>query len=320
MNWIIVFVVFLLSACSGKSTNKTLPTQLVDTQASAVTQVVQPRKLTKGEALYLRNCADCHGWEGRGNGPAAEYIDVATPVLQNSQLLNNQSEQQFVDWVLNPTSKLQVTDKAGPQTNTEASALLAYLRKQPGINWAQTEAGQETYDQLCANCHGLYGHGDGSFSAEMPVPMPDLSTASYQNQYNDQELLSFISQGKGAMPGFDEVLSAQEIREVLAFVRLLSPGYESYDKYCTTCHGADGAPVQLLEINEGEGTESEFIDISIPTLDAKYLNAHTDAQLIPKIQHMLKQNQVSMLHFSGDIKPDEATQIFRYLRDVMIND
>lgn len=223
MNWIIVLVVFLLSACSGEPINKASPIQHVDAQASAVTPAVQPRKFTKGEALYMRNCADCHGWEGRGNGPAAEYVDVVTPVLQNSQLLSNQSEQQFVDWVLNvPTTKLQVTDKPGPQTNAEASALLAYLRKQPGIDWAHAEAGQEIYDQLCANCHGLYGHGDGSFSAEMPVPMPDLSTASYQNQYNDQELLNIISQGKGAMPGVDEVLSSQEISEVLTFVRLLS--------------------------------------------------------------------------------------------------
>jgi hypothetical protein len=36
----------------------------------------QPRRLSQGEALYLRHCAGYHGWEGQGDGPIARILEV----------------------------------------------------------------------------------------------------------------------------------------------------------------------------------------------------------------------------------------------------
>ncbi|MFB6346870.1 MAG: cytochrome c, partial [bacterium] len=33
-----------------------------------------PEPHRSGKAIYERNCASCHGTNGRGNGPAAEYL------------------------------------------------------------------------------------------------------------------------------------------------------------------------------------------------------------------------------------------------------
>ena len=38
-------------------------------------------KSTIGEAEYQNNCASCHGVEGKGDGPFAEYLKAGTPSL-----------------------------------------------------------------------------------------------------------------------------------------------------------------------------------------------------------------------------------------------
>jgi mono/diheme cytochrome c family protein len=54
---------------------------------------------------------------------------------------------------------------------------------------------------------------------------------------NDTDLIHTITNGKGTMPGAGDVLTAHEIRAVAAFLRVLSPGYELYDRFCACCHG-----------------------------------------------------------------------------------
>ena len=40
-------------------------------------QGVQYVPTTRGETLFRLHCAGCHGEEGRGDGPVAEYLKVA---------------------------------------------------------------------------------------------------------------------------------------------------------------------------------------------------------------------------------------------------
>lgn len=313
---ILMMVTFLvLVGCSGKPATDALESM----QEALPELVIKPHKLTKGEALYLRNCADCHGWAGHGNGPAAEYMDAPIPELQQSKLLSESSESQFIAWVLSGSvEKVQIADKAGPQTDAEVAFLIAYIRRLNTIDWSEVGAGQEVYDQLCANCHGLYGRGDGDFSVQMPVSLTDLSTASYQNQHSDAELVAIITQGKDAMPGMGDVLSTQEIKAVTAFMRLFSPGYESYDRFCAACHSSDGMPVEFL-VQIGEAHKVEFEQGVIPVFDKAYLAAHTDQQLAPKVQHMLKNTKTTMVHFSGELQANEVRLIHQYLRSLYKN-
>ena len=313
MKWSIVLILFLLAGCPRDPVSKVSSTEIEKTLTQTSPLTVQPRKFTKGEALYIRNCADCHGWEGRGNGPAAEFINTPLPVLQSSEFIAKKSESQFVDWVLNgPALKIKVANGAGLQTDSEVTALLAFIRKLPTIDWNKTDVGQENYDELCVNCHGLYGRGDGIFATQMPVQLPDLSASGYLNQYSDEKLIQIIGKGKNAMPGVEDILNKQEIEAVITFVRIFSPGYENYDRLCADCHGVDGSPIQFVILNE-ENDRVNFDDVDMPVFDDAYLKAHTDKQLIPKIQHMLDDIPSNMPHFAGYLKEEEVRQIFRYL-------
>ena len=190
--------------------------------------------------------------------------------------------------------------------------IIAHIRKLDTIDWDKVDAGQAIFDELCANCHGFYGHGDGVFSSKMPVPLPDLSSENFQNQHSDAELLQIISQGKNAMHGVAEHLSTEETKAVSAFVRLLSPGYESYDRFCASCHSSDGLSMQAVNLTE-EQQDIEFENITIPDFDRTYLEAHSDEQLSLKVRYMLEDNRMSMRHFPEDLKPNEVRLIYQYL-------
>ncbi len=323
MKWSVALLSLFLSSCSREpvilSTSETV--SIKEAPPSLTHSSIQPRKFSKGEALYIRNCADCHGWEGKGGGPAVEYMDVPTPVLQHSDLLAKQSEGQFVDWVLyGVTPKLKTKEMAGPQTDYQVNLLISHIRKLNMINWDQVSMGQAIYDELCANCHGLYGLGDGAFAPKMPVPLPDLSAIDYQNQHSDAELEHIISKGKNAMPGVAEVLTSEEITAVSAFVRILSPGYESYDRFCASCHGTDGLPMEFVisteeQVDENQQQDIEFENITIPAFDTTYLDTHSDQQLASRVQHMLEDNRVTMLHFADDLQENEIRLIYQYLRN-----
>ena len=325
MKWLIVLVIFLLVGCSNEpvsinpvTENTESPAQIKKTLSQSPLSTIQPRKFSKGEALYINYCADCHGWEGRGSGHADKFLDIPVPILLRNELLAEKSENQFVDWVLSGSAlQLQLAEDAVPQTDTEVAVILAYIKKLPTIDWSKIEAGQKVYDELCLSCHGLYGHGDGGLAYKMPGPLPDLSALDYQTQHSDEDLLQIIAKGKDAMPGTEDVLNTEEINSVIAFVRLLSPGYESYDRFCVVCHGADGTPMQIVALNEDEEQGIEFSNIDLPTFDDAYIKAHTDEQLILKIQHMLGSERVTMPHFAGYIKQDEVREIFRYLSGLL---
>lgn len=314
MNRLILVTVFFLAGC----TDKTVPVNKLGPEAQVEKPSVQPQKFSAGEVLYINNCSDCHGWEGRGNGQAAKLMGISAPILLHEELVTEKSENKFVDWVLSGKAlKLQLAENTSPQTKEEFTALLTYLKKLPTVDWEEIDAGQQVYDGLCVNCHGLYGHGDGGLASQIPGPLKDISNFDYQQKHSDAELQQIIAKGRGAMPGNEDVLNREEIKSVTAFVRFLTPGYEKYDRFCAGCHGLDGSPVEIVALSEDEREDIGFESIDMPTFDDAYFKSHTDQQIIVKIQHMWEQEAITMPHFAEQLKPDQVRAIFRYLRSLI---
>ena len=106
---------------------------------------------------------------------------------------------------------------------------LACLLLWPLAGHAQdAAAGQEIYEQYCALCHGPEGKGDGSLSANLDPKPRDHTDGAYMNALNDAHLLNVIGAGGAAaglspiMPAWKDILSAQQIQDVVAFVRTLA--------------------------------------------------------------------------------------------------
>ena len=71
---------------------------------------------------------------------------------------------------------------------------------------------RESYRTLCAACHMQDARG-GSGAAIIPAlaANPKLGTAAYP--------ITIVLMGKGAMPGFGDVLTPQQISQVITYVR-----------------------------------------------------------------------------------------------------
>lgn len=75
------------------------------------------------------------------------------------------------------------------------------------------QKGREVYEMNCLACHGMGGH-----AVDMTIP----SFANGDRMFlMDQEMLQSIRNGKNLMPAFRGLLSDQEIRDVITYLRTL---------------------------------------------------------------------------------------------------
>jgi mono/diheme cytochrome c family protein len=84
------------------------------------------------------------------------------------------------------------------------------------------DLGAQVYAQRCALCHGSAGKGDGPAAASLNPKPRNHTDGSYMNAQTDEQLLTVIRDGKGAMPAWKAVLSEAEIQAVLKHVRTLA--------------------------------------------------------------------------------------------------
>ena len=106
---------------------------------------------------------------------------------------------------------------------------LACLLLWPFAGQAQdAKAGQEIYVQYCALCHGPQGKGDGSLSANLDPKPRNHTDGAYMNALSDAHLLKVIGDGGASvglspiMPPWKAILSAQQIQDLVGFVRTLA--------------------------------------------------------------------------------------------------
>src|SRR5215831_7097605 len=75
-----------------------------------------------------------------------------------------------------------------------------------------------TYKAKCAMCHGADGKGDAPAGRKTGVH----SFTSYEvKKQSDADLSQIISKGKNKMPAFESKLKAEEINELVSYVRKL---------------------------------------------------------------------------------------------------
>ncbi len=82
--------------------------------------------------------------------------------------------------------------------------------------------GATIYAQKCSPCHGAQGKGDGPLSKGLTTKPRNHTDGAYMKTRTDEDLLQVIRDGKPPMPPWGKVLSEQQMRSVLAYVRTLA--------------------------------------------------------------------------------------------------
>jgi mono/diheme cytochrome c family protein len=165
----------------------------------------------------------------------------------------------------------------------------------PGEANASTDSpGQQVYEKRCAICHGVNGRGDGPAAPSL-IPRPrDFTVGEYKykstapdEDASDDDLRHTIEYGlaASAMPYWKDILSQEEIDEVIKYIRAfslfgapesdpvslnvttrvdataasLARGGLLFEKSCSECHESDG---------RGDVRPAERIDdYPVPTRD-----------------------------------------------------
>jgi mono/diheme cytochrome c family protein len=98
---------------------------------------------------------------------------------------------------------------------------------------ADLPAGARIFADHCANCHGSDGKGGGTMihflatvrRANLPI---DLTSTSVMRAWTDEQLAAVIANGGKAMggstlmPAYQDKLSAEQIANLVAYIRSLS--------------------------------------------------------------------------------------------------
>lgn len=104
-----------------------------------------------------------------------------------------------------------------------ALALIAALPAQFAFSADGDSAkGKVVFERLCVACHGAQGKGDGP-AGLMMMPRPADFTSQKVKSKPDAELIKSIQEGRPptTMAAFKGQLSAQQISDVLAYIRSL---------------------------------------------------------------------------------------------------
>jgi mono/diheme cytochrome c family protein len=84
---------------------------------------------------------------------------------------------------------------------------------------AQAQTGGEAlYKAKCVACHGADGKGETTIGKANKVR--DLGSADVQAQ-NDDAIAGIIGNGKGKMPAYGKSLKADQIKDLVAYIRSL---------------------------------------------------------------------------------------------------
>jgi len=260
-----------------------------------------------GSALYARSCAPCHGADRRGDGPEATSFRPPPPPLTAASLADR-SDDALVARVRDGTP-LVLAPGAAPLERRlgRLEELTTYLERLPDVDWRRVDEGRAIYDARCAACHGPFGRPLDASALPPGVQRPprDLRDPELQRAQSDTELIVAMQHGRSAMPAIPGLRDPGQADAVVVFIRLLSPGFETYSIYCAACHGDDG---------RGDGVLAQGANRPGKAFDRAWRAAKDPEQLRIDVAHMTAAHGVTMPHLRGRVSDDELRAIVRWLK------
>jgi cbb3-type cytochrome oxidase subunit 1/mono/diheme cytochrome c family protein len=191
-------------------------------RASGETPVLDSAALSEsgetGEKLWLTLCAGCHGENGAGNGPAADWLRPRPVNLTQYDFTWQRLAQ--VLWHGVPGTAMPawrdipVADLTALATYVKAFAVEESIAP-PDQN--QLATGEQVYQNNCAQCHGDAGDGQGFAVSQLAIAPTDF-TSQRPSLGESVRVLNNGIEGSSMAPWTDR-LSESEILAVSYYLR-----------------------------------------------------------------------------------------------------
>ena len=192
--------------------------KLVAYGSKSITYITPPSSLVPlGEAVYMQNCASCHGTEA--NGVAANGTPGAYPNLRG---LGPATIDFWVESGRMPAAdprSVQAQRHPPRLSHTQALAIAAwvnsldpatpYIPHVNGISTAAVSDGFSLFALNCAACHTITGGGDALANGTNAPSIRNIPAT---------QVAEAIRTGPGNMPRFTGNLSDAQVRNIVAYV------------------------------------------------------------------------------------------------------
>ncbi len=284
-----------------------LTSEQLDALVSYTLSAAKGTSLEIGQELFTANCATCHGDFGEGGINPARPGDIIAPIstaeylkTRDDATLRNIIAQGQPNFGMSPFG----SSFGGPLDDDEIDALVAFIRSweanppvelPPEVAIEQiTLSGADIFQELCAQCHGPNGEGGIG---------PSFLTEEFKTTYTETLLFETINQGHEAtaMIGWGEVLSADQIQQLVDFIRQMEPQEEVveitsppsfstdilpiFEAKCVMCHGSMGGwDGSSYETTMTTGNNAPVVVPGDPEgslLGQKLLGTQTEGNIMP---------------------------------------
>jgi len=199
---------------------------------AADSQVIPPSKIVDASVLYARNCAGCHGRDGKG-GAAIALGDPVYLAIANDATLTRVT----ADGVPGTSMPAFAQHSGGLLSDSQIDAIVRGIR----VRWAKPDTlrdadpppyaaqvsgdpnrGATVFGAYCSPCHGADGHGGKRGSS--------IVDGSYLALVSDQNLRTTVLVGRpemgapdwrGDLPG--KPMSPEDVSDVVAWLAAQRP-------------------------------------------------------------------------------------------------
>lgn len=174
-----------------------------------------PEALQIGRNLFVNNCAQCHGSDGRGarsfpNLTDGEWLYGGEPELIKTSIVNGRNG------VMPPWGP--ALGDEGVQQVAEHVLSLSGREHDAGM----ASEGAQKFAMFCASCHGPDGTGNQIVGA------PDLTNDSWLHSGSRDAIVHAITNGlNNRMPAQGEILGEDRAHVLAAYVYSLGKGNQS---------------------------------------------------------------------------------------------
>jgi mono/diheme cytochrome c family protein len=110
------------------------------------------------------------------------------------------------------------TETATPTNSSTPSGRAAASPAAPAASVDEFARAKANFAKNCEPCHGPNGEGGLAKVEKKQIKVPSLK-AEHAIKHTDDELKKIITTGEEEMPSFKDKLSAEEITELVRFVR-----------------------------------------------------------------------------------------------------
>jgi mono/diheme cytochrome c family protein len=208
--------------------------------------------------------------------------------------------------------------------------------------------GESVYNEICFSCHGERGDGQGpSWLNSMPRPQA-FTDRSYMARLTTQYLFEVVKYGKLSvlkrehpsqvmsvpMPGFETVLTDDEIQALIGFERAFTSGASQasatralFEQHCAVCHGREGRGDGVMA-SPAQPAPQGFVSVIQPApadyTDRVFMERFSDEFLFWLIKKgcvgVTEEKEYDTMRPYGHVLSDEEIwSVVRYIRETFIN-